>query len=98
MAHNRLLDQTQEGGMKYLMSALIISGALAIAVPVWAQTPTVSGHHHPKHRHNMYGMYGSPSRYSAADRLNAEELATLQSGASVNRMPSGGKQLTSPNR
>ena len=85
--------------MKYLISALMISVALAIAVPAWAQTPTYYGHHHPTHRHNMYGMYGHRlHHYSTADRLNAEELNVLQGGPTVHRMPSGGKQLTSPGR
>ena len=79
--------------MKYLMC---LSVALAIAMPAWAQTPT--HHHHPTYRHNMYGMYGGHrSHYSAADRLNAEELNVLQRGGpSIQRMPSGGKQLTNP--
>jgi hypothetical protein len=88
--------------MKYLVSALIIPGALAIAVPVWAQTPmtppqsnAVTGSGHRATTHHHVGRYQN----SMADRLNAEELATLQSGgASIHRMPSGGKQLTSPNR
>lgn len=80
--------------MRYLMS---MSAVLAIAMPAWAQTPTATTHHRPTHRHNMYGMYGSRFQYSAADRLNAEELNVLQGGGpSVQRMPSGGRQLTDP--
>ena len=83
--------------MKYLLSGLTVSAALAIALPAWAQTQmtpsaqsnAMAGSTH-YHHHRVVPSY--------ADRLNAEELATLQSGASVNRMPSGGKQLTSPNR
>lgn len=89
--------------MKYLMSGLVVSVALATAVPAWAQTQmtpatqstavTGSGHHTTIHHR------GVRSQNYMADRLNAEELATLQSGGpSVQRMPSGGKQLTSPNR
>jgi hypothetical protein len=91
--------------MKYLMKALIISGTFAIA-PAWAQTPmtppqtkavTESGHRATT-RHHI-----APPRFqnSVANQLNAEELATLQTGPThaagspIQRMPSGGKQLTS---
>ena len=95
MAHSKGLSQRREVGMKYLMSAFMISLVLAIAMPAWAQTPT--HHRHPTYRHNMYGMYGGHrSHYSAADRLNAEELNVLRGGPPAHRMPSGGKQLTDP--
>jgi hypothetical protein len=84
--------------MKYLLSGLAVSVALAITSPTWAQTQmtppaqsnTVTASRHYYRHHRVVPSY--------ADRLNAEELATLQGGATVNRMPSGGKQLTSPNR
>jgi hypothetical protein len=87
--------------MKYLMNGLTMSVAVAIVMPAWAQTQmtpsaqssavTQSGHRATKHHRAV------PSQNNWADRLNAEELATLQSGGpSVQRMPSGGKQLTSP--
>jgi hypothetical protein len=85
--------------MKYLIS---MSVALAIAMPAWAQTPTTppaqtpSGHHHATPRHHVFR---SRSQDNSADNLNAQELTVLQSGGStVQRMPSGGKQLTDPNR
>jgi hypothetical protein len=86
--------------MKYLMSALIISEALAIAVPAWAQTPmtppqtkavTESGRRATTHHH----VGPSRSQNNLADQLNADELATLRAGSPIYRMPSGGKQLTS---
>lgn len=83
--------------MKSLMSGLTVSVGLAIAMPAWAQTlmtPPAQSNAATGSRH----YYHHRAVRSYADRLNAEELATLQSGASVNRMPSGGKQLTSPNR
>jgi len=89
--------------MKYLMNGLIISVALAIAVPASAQAPvtppqskavTESGHRATTRHH----VVRSQSQNHAADQLNAQELATLQGGSSIQRMPSGGKGLTSPNR
>ena len=88
--------------MKYLMTGLAMSVALAIAMPAWAQTqmspPAQSqagmvNPHHPMMHHHGYRYQNS-----LADRLNAEELATLQGGTPVHRMPSGGKALTTPNR
>jgi hypothetical protein len=88
--------------MKYLMS---MSVALAIAMPAWAQTTTPpaqtpavtpSGHHHPTTRHHVFRPR---SQDNSADNLNAQELTVLQSaGSTVQRMPTGGKQLTDPNR
>jgi len=86
--------------MKYLVSTLITSAALAIAAPAWAQTPmtppqtkavTESGHRATT-RHHV-----GPARWqnSLANRLNAEELDALRAGSPIYRMPSGGKQLTS---
>jgi len=93
--------------MKHMIAGLGMSVAVAIAIPAWAQTQmtppvqsnaaTPSGHPATTHHHARHHMYSSQN--SMADRLNAEELATLQSGGpSVHRMPSGGKALTSPNR
>lgn len=89
--------------MKYSMSGLTMSAVLAIAMPAWAQTqmtqpPAQSNAASPgAHRATMhYHPHHYPN--SLADRLNAEELATLQGAEPVHRMPSGGKQLTSPNR
>jgi hypothetical protein len=75
--------------MNYLISALIVSVAIEIALPAWAQAPMTQsrGHHH--HGYSQYQNH-------MANRLNAEELATLQGAAPVHRMPYGGKQLTSP--
>ena len=82
--------------MKYLMS---VSVALAIAMPAWAQTTTPPAQtptgHHVTTRHHVFRS-GSDN---SADNLNAQELTTLQGGGPVvHRMPSGGKQLTDPNR
>jgi len=93
--------------MKYLSAGLSMSAALAIAMPAWAQTQMTppaqsnavaqSGHQVTTHHHARHHVYRPQN--SVADRLNAEELAVLQSGGpSVHRMPSGGKALTSPNR
>jgi hypothetical protein len=85
--------------MKYLMIGLIISVAIAIAAPAWAQAPmtppqtkavTESGHRATT-RHHVH----SQSRSSLANQLNAEELSALRAGSPIYRMPSGGKQLTS---
>jgi hypothetical protein len=82
--------------MKYLIS---VSVALAIAMPAWAQTTpppaqTPMGHHVTT-RHHVFRSRSDNS----ADNLNAQELTTLQGGGPfVQRMPSGGKQLTDPNR
>ena len=88
--------------MKCLISGLALAVALAVAGPVWAQTqmtpPAQSGavtgsrHHRTVHHRVVH------PRNSVADRLNAEELATLQNRSPVHRMPSGGLQLTSPGR
>jgi len=86
--------------MKYLTSALIISGALTAAVPGWAQPPitplqtkpvTESGHRAATRHH----VGPSGAQNNLANQLNAEELDALRAGTPIYRMPSGGKQLTS---
>ena len=80
--------------MNYLISGLIVSVAIAVALPAWAQAPMPYHHHHgySQYRHHGYSQYQN----HMANRLNAEELATLQGASPVHRMPYGGKQLTSP--
>lgn len=82
--------------MNYLISGLIVSVAIAVALPAWAQAPMPYHHHHgySQYRHHGYSQYQN----HMANRLNAEELATLQGASPVHRMPYGGKQLTSPGR
>lgn len=87
--------------MKHLLSGIIVSVAIAVAVPTWAQAPmtppqtkavTESGHRATTRHH-----HGTPSRSqnNLADQLNAQELDALRAGSPIYRMPSGGKQLTS---
>lgn len=82
--------------MNYLISGLIVSVAIAVALPAWAQAPMPYHHHHgySQYHHHGYSQYQN----HMANRLNAEELATLQGASPVHRMPYGGKQLTSPGR
>jgi hypothetical protein len=78
--------------MKYFIMSVAL--VMAMAVPTWSQAqtpPPAHSGHHATTRHHVF------RHYSMADRLNAEELAVLERrGASVHRMPSGGKQLTDP--
>lgn len=82
--------------MNYLISGLIVSVAIAVALPAWAQAPMPYHHHHGYSRYHHHGY--SQYQNHMANRLNAEELATLQGASPVHRMPYGGKQLTSPGR
>ena len=81
--------------MKHLMSGLIVSGAIAFAMPAWAQTPMMppqhSGHHVTTRHYHGHSYYQN----HMANRLNEEELNALRAGSPIYRMPSGGKQLTS---
>jgi hypothetical protein len=54
------------------MKYLIMSAALVMAVPTWAQDQTPPPAHHRHH--------ATTRHHVSADRLNAEELAGLQRG------------------
>jgi hypothetical protein len=92
--------------MKYLISGLSVSVALAIALPAWAQAPTpppqtraVTGSGHRATTTTRHHVVRSQSQDDSAEQLNAQELSILQSGGpSEQRMPSGGRALTSPTR
>lgn len=88
--------------MKYLINGLAMAVTLTIAVPAWAQAPMTPAQNQAETGPKASGGTRIPHHHvirpgdNSADRLNSEEMTTLQGGAPIHRMPGGGKALTSP--